>query len=511
MIRELVLHANSKGVEIALLENKKLVEYHLDAYESNDCVASNMYLGRIKKLNPALNAAFVDIGQDKDAFIHYSDLSPYVKCLKAYTDAARTTQDVTSLESFSLEPLIEKDGNIEQVLEKGQLLLFQVSKEAMSTKGARLTCEISIPGRYVVLTPFNESIGISKKIVNEDERNRLHQICQQIKPKCFGVVVRTNAANISEAELQKDIQILYQKWISITKKLYLQQKEVCVYREVSKSFTIIRDLLNDTFERIVTDDDAIQSDLKRYLEEYIPDKSQLLQKHQSHTPIFEEYDISKQVKTAFGKIVTLKSGAYLIIEHTEALHVVDVNSGPKIKKDIDQETNAFNINSDAAVEIARQLRLRNLGGIIVIDFIDMKSQSNKSKLLEIMQEAMKTDKAKHVLLPISKFGLMEITRQRVKEQVSIDVSEDIVNSKAKIEEPLQIVEHIYNDLERLSNNKEKSFILFVHPFIYAFLKKGTLSFRMKWYAKTNKWIKLIQDSSLKLTDYQIQTLDGKEI
>jgi ribonuclease G len=511
MIRELVLHANSKGVEIALLENKKLVEYHLDANESNDCVASNIYLGRVRKLNPALNAAFIDIGQEKDAFIHYSDLSPQIKCLKAFTDAARNTQNITSLDEFCNEPLIDKDGTIEKILEKGQFILFQVAKEAISTKGARLTCELSIPGRYVVITPFNNAVGVSKKILDENERERLLQICNQNKPSNFGVVVRTNAQNISEADLIKDIQILHQKWNNITKKLYLQQKEICVHKEISKSFTLIRDLLNDSFERIVTDDEATYADLKRYLDDNIPDKAQLLQLHQSHTPVFEEYEISKQVKTAFGKIVTLKSGAYIIIEHTEALHVVDVNSGPKVKKDVDQDTNAFIINTDAAVEIARQLRLRNLGGIIVIDFIDMKSQSNRNKILETMQEAMQTDKAKHVILPISKFGLMEITRQRVKEQVTIDVSEDIVNNKAKIEEPLQIVDNICNELERLSKHKEKSFLLFVHPFIYAFLKKGTLSFRMKWYAKTNRWIKLIQDSSLKLAEYKLQTLDGKEI
>lgn len=503
MIRELVLHTNSKGVEIALLENKKLVEYHLDVYENDGCAAGNIYLGKIKKLNPALNAAFVDIGHDKDAFVHYSDLSPYIKSIKAFSLNARNTADTTSLDNFINEPLIDKDGKIEDIFSKGDLLIFEVAKEAISTKGPRLTCEISFPGRYIVLTPFNTSIGISKKISDEQERQRLTNICEKYKPTGFGIIVRTNAQDISEEELAKNIDLLHHRWIKMVKNMYAQQKPLRLHKEMSKSISIVRDLLNDSFERIITDDEQMLGELKTYIEENIPDKTQLLNLHQSHSPIFEEYDISRQVKTAFGKIVTLKTGAYLIIEHTEALHVVDVNSGPKIKKDVDQDTNAFNINSEAAQEVARQLRLRNIGGIIVIDFIDMKSASYKAKILEIMQEAMKTDKAKHVILPISKFGLMEITRQRVKEQITIDVAEDIVSQQAKIEEPLQIVDLIYNDLDRLNSHQSKNFLLYVHPFIYAFLKKGTFSFRMKWFTKTNKWIKLVQDSSLRLAEYKL--------
>jgi ribonuclease G len=503
MIRELVLHTNSKGVEIALLENKKLVEYHVDVYENDGCAAGNIYLGKIKKLNPALNAAFVDIGHEKDAFIHYSDLSPYIKRIKTYTLNARNDNKTTPLEDFCDEPLIEKNGKIEDVFQRGDLVMFEVAKEAISTKGPRLTCEISLPGRYIVLTPFNSSIGVSKKIGDDQERQRLYHICERHKPAGFGVVVRTNAQDISEAELTKDIKKLHGKWKKMVKNMYLQQKPLCIHEEINKSFSLIRDILNDSFEKITTDSEHLYGELKTYIEEHIPDKIKLLHLYQSHSPIFEEFEISRQVKTAFGKIVTLKSGAYLIMEHTEALQVIDVNSGPKIKKDVDQDTNAFNINSEAAQEIARQLRLRNIGGIIVVDFIDMKSAAYKAKILELMQESMKSDKARHVILPISKFGLMEITRQRVKEQVMIDVSEPIVTEQAKAEEPLQIIEVIYNDLNRLNKHQPKSYLLYVHPFIYAFLKQGTFSFRMKWYAKTNKWIKLIQDSSLKLAEYKL--------
>jgi ribonuclease G len=511
MIRELVIHANSKGVEIALLENKKLVEYHLDAYDKEGFAAGDVYLGRVRKLNPGLNAAFVEIGHEKDAFIHYSDLSPYIRSIRAYASGAYSGSQPHTLDTFATEPYIEKDGKIEDVLQKGDVLICQVAKEAISTKGPRLTCELSIPGRYIVLTPFQDSIGISKKITDDAERDRLTQILRELKPKNFGIVVRTNAEKISRDELQRDVENLMKKWKHLSDQIHNKQAPKLLLKEMTKSFSIIRDLLNDSFERIITDSAMLLTDLREFVNETAPDKSNILQLHHSHTPLFEEYDVSRQVKTAFGKIVTLKSGAYIVIEHTEALHVIDVNSGPKIKKDIEQDTHAFNINVEAANEIARQMRLRNIGGIIVIDFIDMKSQSYKNQLLDVMHDAMRSDKAKHVILPVSKFGLMEITRQRVKEQVTIDTAEPLLNSKLKIDQPLQIVDNIYSELELLRSHPENRFLLYVHPFIYAFLKKGTLSFRMRWYYKINKWVKLIQDSSLKLSEYKMMTSDGQNV
>jgi ribonuclease G len=511
MIRELVIHANSKGVEIALLENKKLVEYHLDAYDKEGFAAGDIYLGRVRKLNPGLNAAFIDIGHDKDAFIHYSDLSPYIRSIRAYASGAYSGIQPHTLDKFAHEPNIHKDGKIEDVLQKGDVLICQIAKEAISTKGPRLTCELSIPGRYVVLTPFQDSIGISKKITNDAERDRLMEMLREIKPKNFGLVVRTNAEKLTRDELKRDIDNMMKKWKHLTEQIKEQRPPKLLLKEMTKSFSIIRDLLNDSFERIVTDSAMLLTDLREFVNETAPEKSSILQLHLSHKPLFEEYDVSRQVKTAFGKIVTLKSGAYIVVEHTEALHVIDVNSGPKIKKDVEQDTHAFNINVEAAHEIARQLRLRNIGGIIVIDFIDMKSQAYKNQLLDAMHDAMRTDKSKHVILPVSKFGLMEITRQRVKEQVTIDIAEPMINSRAKVDQPLQIVDNIYSELEELRNHPSKSFLLYVHPFIYAFLKKGTISFRMRWYYKTNKLIKLVQDSSLTLAEYKMLTSDGEKV
>ncbi len=512
MIKELVIHANSKGVEIALLENKKLVEYHLDSYDKEGFAAGDIYLGRVKKINPGLNAAFIDIGHEKDAFIHYSDLSPYIRSVRKFSSEAFKGEQSHLLDTFEIEPPIRKDGLMSDVFEKGDILIFQISKEAISTKGPRLTCEISLPGRYVVLVPFTDSIGISKKIAQPEERERLLKIMQTIKPKNFGCVVRTNAEGVGKEELEFDIQNLLNKWKTMTQNAKYQNPPKLLLKEMNKTFSIVRDLMNDSFSKIITDNPVLHGDLKAYIKEYAPEHVSILSKHEEATPLFEKYDVSRQVKSAFGKTVTLKSSAYLIIEHTEALHVIDVNSGPKVKKGIEQDTHAFEINVEAANEIARQLRLRNIGGIIVVDFIDMKSGEYKHKLFEAMQEAMRSDKAKHVILPVSKFGLMEITRQRMKEVLSIDTREPLLNNnKYKIDQPLQIVENIQNDLIQLKTHPEKNFLLYVHPFVYAFMKKDTFSFRMRWYSKIGKIVRLIQDSSLHLVEYKLVTKDGNPV
>ncbi len=513
MIKELVIHTNSKGVEIALLEDKKLVEYHLDAYDKEGFSAGDIYLGKVKKINPGLNAAFVDIGHEKDAFIHYSDLSPYIRTIKRFSSEAFKGEQSHLLDKFEFEPFIQKDGQMVDVLEKGDIIIFQISKEAISTKGPRLTCELSIPGRYVVLVPFTNSVGISKKIDNPEERQRLLDVMHKIKRKNFGFVVRTNAEGIGHEELKHDVDNLLHKWKVMSDNVKYQPPPKLLLKEMSKTFSIVRDLMNDSFSKIITDNPTLHGDLKAYIKEHAPEQSSILNKYTGHTPLFESYDVSRQVKTAFGKTVTLKSGAYVILEHTEALHVIDVNSGPKVKRDIAQDTLAFNINVEAAQEIARQLRLRDIGGIIVIDFIDMRSAEYKHKLYEAMMAAMKPDKAKHVILPISKFGLMEITRQRMKEQISVDTREPLlhVNSKYKVDQPLQIIDNIHSELNHLKTHTASNFLLYVHPFIYAYLKKDTFSFRMNWFSKTKKWIRLIQDSSLHLGEYKLVTKEGEKV
>jgi ribonuclease G len=505
VVRELVIHSNTIGVEIALLENKRLMEYHIDRFDQNDFSAGDIYLGRIKKINPGLNAAFVDIGHDKDAFIHYSDLSPSLLSLKKFTQNIINKEQSSLLADFELENLIPKDGKIQEVLQKGDWVITQIMKEAISTKGPRMTCEVTIPGRYVVLAPFVNSVGISKKITDSDERQRLSDAIEKIRPKNFGLVVRTNAQFQGETEFNNDIENLMNKWEKIKDGLSEPKAPRRLLSEMSRSFSLIRDMLNDSFERVVCDNAKLFDQLKTYLEDNAPQYSDKLELYRGLRPIFDEFDVSRQLKNSFGRNVTLKSGAYLVIEHTEALHVIDVNSGPKINTTLDQDTNAFNVNCEAALEVARQLRVRDLGGIIVIDFIDMKSSEFRVKVHQVLEEVMRSDRAKHSILPISKFGLMEITRQRVRSEIIIEDENEIHPTKVETIFPELICKEIENEIASLKGYKEagNKYNLVVHPLISAYLQKGWLPKKWQWLAQSGILIDILEDSSLTLNEFYV--------
>lgn len=508
MEKDLIIQANGKGIEIALLENGLLAEYHIDEQSDSAYNIGNIYLGKIKKINPGLNAAFVDVGYGKDAFIHYTDLSPSIKSIRKWSLDTIKGKKNTELESYALEPETDKEGNINDILKSGDRIITQVLKEPISTKGPRLVCEISIPGRYTVLVPFSNSVGISKKILDKEERKRLNKIIDKLRPKNFGIVLRTNAEGVDDLEIKKDITNLLNKWRKMAVALVGAEAPKLLLLEIDKSLTIIRDLMNDSFNQIITDNDEVFSDLQEYMTKVAPDKVSLIKKHKSPKPLFEQYKVNKQLKTSFGKAVTLKSGAYLIIEHTEALHVIDVNSGPKINQRVDQDENAFSVNQEAALEIARQMRLRDIGGIIVIDFIDMKSGELRQKLFQIMNDAMKDDKARHTILPLSKFGLMEITRQRVKPAMKIDTSEPNPDGNDRIESALLLIDKLELDLMNFWIKNPK-LLLYVHPFIHAYLTKGIFSIKNKWSWKMKKSLKVYSDSSLNLLQYRI--MDDKMV
>ncbi len=506
MVRELVIHSNTTGVEIALLENKRLMEYHIDRYDQNDFSAGDIYLGRIRKINPGLNAAFVDISHDKDAFIHYSDLSPSLLSLKKFTQSITDSAQSALLNNFELEEHIPKDGKIQDILEKGEWVITQIMKEAISTKGPRMTCEVTIPGRYVVLAPFTNSVGISKKITDNTERQRLTQIIESIRPKNFGIVVRTNAQNLGESEIRKDIESLLDKWEKLKNGLAEPKAPRRLLSEMRKSFSLIRDMLNDSFERVICDNAKLFDELRDYLGEKAPQHSDKLELYRGLRPIFDEFDVTRQVKNSFGKNVTLKSGAYLVIEHTEALHVIDVNSGPKINTTLDQDTNAFNVNCEASLEIARQMRVRDIGGIIVIDFIDMKSSEYRAKIHQAMEEAMRSDRAKHSILPISKFGLMEITRQRVRSEIILDTEKTSAVIAAESPTPEFISANIEKEISSLKEAYDASgnkYNLVVHPFVAAYLQKGFIPKKWHWYFQSKMLIDIVEDPSLALSEFYI--------
>jgi ribonuclease G len=513
--KELIINSTAHGVEIALLEDKKLVELHSEKTDARFAVG-DLYLGKVKKLIPGLNAAFVDVGYEKDAFLHYTDLSPYAKSLLKFTQQAINDKSPEGLAfaQFHVEPEIIKTGKINEVLSGKPNILVQILKEPIAAKGPRLSCEISLPGRFVVLTPFNDIVAVSRKIHSSEERKRLQRIVESIKLKNFGVIVRTAAEGKNTAELHEDLSELTAMWQTIQTNLRGAVAPTKILSEQTKTTSILRDLLNEDFNRIVTNDKGIYADAKSYIQRIAPEKADIVAFHQNGSPIFDTFGITKQVKASFGKTVNLNSGAYLIIEHTEALHVIDVNSGYKSVSN-NQEQNALETNMEAAEEIARQLRLRDIGGIIVVDFIDMKLPENKKKLIEAMEGFMRPDRAKHAVLPISKFGLMQITRQRMKPEMNINTQEvcPTCNGTGKIASTLILEDEIEKNLTYLITHKHRNLSLNVHPIVYAYLTKGWMwnSKSAKWNRKFKQKITVKPDSTYHLTEFRFFDENGEEI
>lgn len=514
MNKELIINAAPQGVEIALLEDKKLVELHHEKADGSFAVG-DLYLGKVKKLIPGLNAAFVDVGFEKDAFLHYTDLSPYARSLLKFTQLAISDNSAQGLDfaSFRVEPEIIKTGKINEVLSGKPNILVQILKEPIAAKGPRLSCEISLPGRFVVITPFNDIVAVSRKIHSSEERKRLQKIIEAIKPKNFGVIVRTAAEGKNTAELHEDLSMLVETWKTIQANLKDSVAPAKILSEQTKTTSMLRDLLNEDFNKIVINDRNIFNDTRNYIQRIAPEKSDIVSYYHNGLPIFDQFGVTKQVKAAFGKTVNLPSGAYLIIEHTEALHVIDVNSGYKSVGN-NQEQNALETNLEAAAEIARQLRLRDLGGIIVVDFIDMKLPDNKKKLVEAMEGFMRTDRAKHAVLPISKFGLMQITRQRMKPEVNINTQElcPSCNGTGKISSALILEDEIEKNLAYLLTHQHKDLSLVVHPIIRAYLTKGWFRSRQwKWRWKYGRKIHIRDNSNYHLTEFHFYDKHEEEI
>jgi ribonuclease G len=511
--KELIINAAPQAVEIALLEDKKLVELHNEQAGASFAVG-DLYLGKVKKLIPGLNAAFIDVGFEKDAFLHYTDLSPYVRSILKFTSIGMNdkSEHGFNFANFEVEPEIVKTGKIAEILSGKPNILVQILKEPIAAKGPRLSCELSLPGRFVVLTPFNDIIAVSRKVHSSEERKRLHKIIEAIKPKNFGVIVRTAAEGKHATELHEDLLSLIDTWKNIQKNLKGAVPPTKIMSEEGKTNSILRDLLSEDFNKIVVNDKNIYNDTKTYIQRIAPDKADILSYHNNGAPIFDSYGITKQVKAAFGKTVNLPSGAYLIIEHTEALYVIDVNSGYKSVSN-NQEQNALETNLEAASEIARQLRLRDIGGIIVVDFIDMRLVENKKRLVEQMEGFMKMDRAKHAVLPISKFGLMQLTRQRMKPEMTINTSEicPSCSGTGKISSTLILEDEIEKNLSYLIMQKHDGLTIEVHPIVYAFLTKGFLSKRFKWSWKYKQKIKVKENSNYHLTEFHFYDKNDEEI
>lgn len=517
MTSEVIVDVTKQDISIALLEDKRLVEFQREGRSEHFSVG-NIYLAKVRKLMPGLNACFVNVGYERDAFLHYLDLGTRYKTQEKFLQMLGDGRRNISLDKVAKQPEIEKEGTIQSTLKVGQEILVQIVKEPISTKGPRLTSELSFAGRFLVLIPFSDKVSVSSKIKSGAERARLKQLIQSIKPKGLGVIIRTVAEGMRVAELDNEMQMLLTRWNNTVAKIKQSRSEAMilpqlVYEETSRTVALLRDLFNPSYENIYVNDQSVFDEVRNYVSLIAPECKDIVKFYKGSVPIFDNFSVTKQIKTSLGRTVTYKHGAYLIIEQTEALHVVDVNSGNRSKSPEGQEVNALDVNMGAADELARQLRLRDMGGIIVVDFIDMAMPENRQKLYERMVENMRKDRAKHSILPLSKFGLMQITRQRVRPVMDVNVEETCptCGGTGKIMPSILFTDSLETKIDFLVNKLGiKRFRLYVHPFVAAYINQGIFSIKRRWQMKYGFGVKVLPNQKLAYLQYTFHNMKGEE-
>ncbi len=511
--KDLVVEVSASEVRIALMENHRLIELDRESTQGHVCSVGDVYLGRVKKLLPALNAAFVDIGDSKEAFIHYLDLGLYFNAFDTFVRETNPNRNPSKVYSdIKLGAPLAKEGRIEDCLKQGQMVLVQVVKEPISTKGSRLTAEISLAGRNIVLLPFAQKVSVSQKISSKEEKKRLETLVRSILPKNYGAIIRTAAENKNAAVLVSELRSLIQKWEGSWKSLSDSKGVRLLFTEYDKTIAVLRDLLNDSFSNVYVNDARVCEEVRSYVSEIAPQQEKIVKLYEGKEGIFDHFEVTRQIKSSFGKVVPMKQGAYLVIETTEALNVIDVNSGIRAKT-TDQEQNTFEVNKIAAEEIARQLRLRDMGGIVIVDFIDMDSPEHRNELFKYMKTLMESDRAKHNVLPLTKFGLMQITRQRIRPVTEINTTEKcpLCHGTGKITSTVVIDEQIERQIADLVEKGHKTFTLSLSPILGAYLSRGLNSYIFRWKRKYKCKIKVVEVTDHSILQYEISDETGKAL
>lgn len=512
MKSELIVDVQPQEIAIALTEDDRLQEVAREQRGQDNFAVGNIYYGRVKRVMPALNAVFVDVGYEKEAFLHYLDLGSQFRTLQSYvTKAVSDRRRIPALQKTQRQEEVGKEGQIADVLKVGDTLLVQVSKEPINTKGPRLTAEISIAGRNIVLIPFADGVMVSQKIKREAERQRLKQLLLSIKPYGFGIIVRTVAEDKRAAELDNELRLLVERWQETIRTLQQRQPVSLVSEEMGRTLGIIRDVLSPDFTSIQVNEKEMYEEVRQYLELIAPESAKIVKHYTGTQPIFDHFDITRQMKTGLGRTVGFKHGGYLIIDRTEALFSIDVNSGSK-KLYEDQEENAYQFNMLAADELVHQLRLRDIGGIIIVDFIDMDSKEHQQQLYDYVRKLMERDRAKHNVLPLSKFGLMQITRQRVRPAVEMDVMETCPTcmGKGKIQPSILFTDQIAEECEHMSQMHGRGLKLHLHPYVYAYVERGWLSsLKAQW--RRHYGIKVVENQSLGMLEMRFYDAAGNPL
>lgn len=512
MKSELIVDVTPQEIAIALTENDRLMEVNREKRGIDTFAVGNIYYGRVKKIMPALNAAFVDVGHEKEAFLHYLDLgTEFLTQQKYVTKLMSDKRKIPEIHKIERQPACGKEGQIADYLKVGDTILVQVTKEPINSKGPRLSAEISITGRNFVLIPFIDKVMVSSKISRQSEKGRLKQLVQSIKPKGVGVIVRTVAEDKRVAELDNELKVLLKRWEDCVVTLQKKEPVALISEELGRTIGIIRDIFSPNFESIHVNDKEVYQEIKQYLDLIAPESSKIVKLYTGEQPIFDKFDITRQMKTGLGRTVGFKNGGYLVMDRTEALFSIDVNSGSK-KLFEDQEQNAFHFNMLAADEIVHQLRLRDIGGIIVIDFIDMDDKDNQQALYEHMRKLMDNDRAKHNVLPLSKFGLMQITRQRVRPAVEVNVTEvcPTCMGKGKIQSSVLFTEQIEEQIQNVKATYGRGIRLHLHPYVYAYVERnGWRNLKTKWRLKYG--VHTIENQNLGMLETKFYGKKGNQI
>lgn len=511
--KDLVVDVSASEVRIALMENHRLIELDRESTQGHGFSVGDVYLGKVKKILPALNAAFVDIGDSKEAFIHYLDLGLYFNAFDSFVRESNPNRDLGRLYSgIKIGPVLAKEGRIEDHLKPGQMIIAQIVKEPISTKGSRLTAEISLAGRNIVLLPFADKVSVSQKISSREEKKRLETLVRSILPRNYGAIIRTAAEDKNAAVLVAELRSLIEKWEGSWKKIAASKGIKLLFTEYDRTTATIRDLLNDTFSNVYVNDAKIYDEVRRYVSLISPEQAKIVKLYEGREPIFDHFEVTRQIKSSFGKVVPMKQGAYLVIETTEALNVIDVNSGTRAKT-TDQEENTYEVNRIAAEEIVRQLRLRDMGGIVIIDFIDMDKAEHRNGLFNYMKELMEPDRAKHNVLPLTKFGLMQLTRQRIRPVTEIETAEKcpLCHGTGKIASTAVIDEQIERRLADYVEKERKTFTLKVSPILGAYLSRGFNSFVRKWKRKYKCKLSLVEETEHSILQYEFYDEEGKAL
>ncbi len=510
MKKEIIINSTANEHRIAILEDGKPAELFVETPGKSRNVG-DIYLGSVAKVMPGIKAAFVNIGMEQDAFLHFSDVGSIEEFNSLFEEdddekeADAIANNVTTTEEFEERKNIRSPQNIPQVnLQKGQDILVQITKEQIGKKGVRVRSAISLPGRFLVLIPFDGKVGVSKKLTNFKEKRRLRKLIRGILPEGFGAIIRTVAESKTEDMLKEDLEDLIKTWHNIEKLVKTEKAPALIYKDMDTTSSVIRDLFQDTVERVVVDDKKLYKEIRSYVQWISPDMLNRIEYFKDREPIFDKYEIEKEIQVLLSKKVWLKSGGYLYIEKTEAMTVIDVNSGRYAAKK-EQELNSLRTNLEAAREVCRQIRLRDIGGLVIVDFIDLDDEKNKKKIYDEIKKEVRRDRAKVTVLPMTEFGLVQITRQRVRQSVQLSFSEScpMCGGTGLVQSKTSTINQIERWIRRFKSDKREFRLhLHVNPIIAEFLLQGTISRLMKMQIKFFVKLRLISDSSMPADEFK---------